>query len=307
MSSHTSRHTLTATLPFEFAHSLAFIRRFGPTMGDQRADVSLCKAMRILGQTVHFVICPGVTPGTLRCSLSAAESLPAEVEASTLDRIRFYLGLDDDLGVFYRLAGVDRAFRPVLEDLRGYHQVKFLTPFENAAWAILAQRTRTQGAHSLKRRLTQAYGGQIGGLWAFPDADDLAAVPENELADTLGNARKAAYLSGTAHAFARIDEHWLRTAPHAEVLAWLLSLPGIGPWSALFVLMRGLGRGEHLFEFDGHNEGFLREIAMAAEKHYGPLGDSDLRRIAEHYGTWQGYWANYIRAAATVQVQSVPV
>jgi DNA-3-methyladenine glycosylase II len=296
-----SNHTLTTTTPFEFAHSLEFLRGFGPTLGEQLTDDVLIKAVRILGRTVLFTVQVGARSGTLRCALSADQPLSAEVEAAVLSRVRFYLGLDDEVQAFYQLAAVDRAFQPVLRALRGYHQVKFFTPFENAAWAILTQRTRTPGARSLKSRLTRAYGGELEGRWAFPEASDLAEVPEHELADTLGNARKATYLSGTARAFAHVDDTWLRTAPHTDVLAWLLSLPGIGPWSALFVLMRGLGRGDHLFEFDGHNEGFLREIGQAAEPYYGPLNELDLRQIAEHYGPWQGYWMNYLRAAVTVE------
>lgn len=301
----TSCHTLTTTTPFEFDHSLTFIRGFGPTQGEQRADESLCKAMRVLGQTVLFTLQSGANAGSLQCALSADKPLSAEVEASALDRIRFYLGLDDDLHAFYALAEMDRGFQPVLAALRGYHQVKFLTPFENAAWAILTQRTYTPAARSLKRRLSQAYGGQLGDLWAFPDADDLAAVPEYDLAQTLGNARKAKYLAGAARAFAQVDDGWLRHAPHNDVEDWLLSLPGIGPWSAFFVLLRGLGRGEHLFGYGGPNEAFLQEVKQAAERCYGPLSDTDLRQIAERYGTWQGYWANYLRAALTIEQTSV--
>jgi DNA-3-methyladenine glycosylase II len=297
---YSSSSTVTTVAPFEFEHSLTYIRGSVLALGEQQADDVLRKAVRILGQTVQFTVRASRPAGSLDIELLADQPLSEVAHAAALDRIRFYLGLDDDVQAFYRLAASDRAFQPVLEALYGYHQVKFLTPFENAAWAILTQRTRTPGARSLKRRLTEAYGDQVGGFWAFPEAADLAAVPEAELAQTLGNARKAAYLSGTARAFAEMDERWLRRAPHAEVQAWLLGLPGVGPFSAFFILMRGLGRGEQLFAFEGPNEGFLREIAQAAEGYYGPLSDAELRQVAEHYGAWQGYWANYLRAAPMV-------
>lgn len=292
-------HTLTATPPFDFGHSLAFIRGFTPTQGEQQSGEALVKAVRVRGQTVQFRVQAGARPGTLDCDLTADAPLAAEIATAALDRVRFYLGLDDDVQAFYALAEGDPPFQPVLRALQGYHQVKFLTPFENAAWAIMTQRTPMAVARGLKARLTRAYGGQVNDLWAFPDAAELATVPEADLAGTLGHARKAAHLAGTARAFKQVDEGWLRTGPVQEVRAWLLDLPGIGPWSAQFVLLRGLGRGEQVFE-DG-NETFLREIGRAAEPHYGPLEGADLRRIAERYGPWQGYWAHYLRAAPAIE------
>ena len=289
--------TLEVAPPFEFGHSLAAIRAFGPTRGEQRVDdETLHKAIRVLGRTVQVTARAGSAAHTLDCTLAADLPLAPDALAAALDRVRFYLGLDDDVGAFYNLAADDRPFRPVLNALHGYHQVKFPTPFENVAWTVLTQGLPTPAAHSLKGRLTRGYGGQVGDLWAFPEAADLAAVPEDDLADTLGNARKATYLARTARAFTRVDGSWLLGAPHAEVRAWLLSLPGIGPWSAYFVMLRGLGRGEGIFE--GPGESFLREIRQAAAPHYGPLSDDDLRGVAERYGSWAGYWANYLRAAA---------
>lgn len=296
--------TLDVAPPFNFGHSLAAIRSFGPTLGEQRLDEdgSLHKAVRVQGRTVQVTARAGTAANTLSCTLAAAAPLAGDASDTALGRVRFYLGLDDDVQAFYRIAADDQPFRPVLIALHGYHQIKFPTPFENVAWTVLTQGLPTPAARSLKTRLTRAYGGRINDLWAFPGATDLAAVPASDLADTLGNARKAAYLAGTARAFAQVDENWLRNAPHAEVRAWLLSLPGIGPWSAYFVMLRGLGRGEGIFE--GTGASFTREIRQAAEPYYGLLSDADLRGVAERYGFWGGYWANYLRAAAAQGVSA---
>jgi len=69
----------------------------------------------------------------------------------------------------------------------------------------------------------------------------------------------------------------------------LLGLPGIGPWSATFVLIRGLGRMEHAPPD--------KELLRAATRVYGHTGDEhELARLAAPYGPWQGYWAHYLRA-----------
>jgi DNA-3-methyladenine glycosylase II len=49
----------------------------------------------------------------------------------------------------------------VVEGLCGLHQVKFLTPFEAAAWAILSQRISKKVAHIMKDRLVKLLGNNI--------------------------------------------------------------------------------------------------------------------------------------------------
>jgi DNA-3-methyladenine glycosylase II len=61
-------------------------------------------------------------------------------EDTLADRLRFFLSLDDELETFYEIAEKDPPFVPVLKRFYGHKQVKFLTPFENACWAILTQR-----------------------------------------------------------------------------------------------------------------------------------------------------------------------
>jgi hypothetical protein len=56
--------------------------------------------------------------------------------------------------------------------------------------------------------------------------------------------RIAATLRGVARAIVRgeLDESALEGAPRAVALERLTSLPGIGPWSAGLIMLRGLGR-----------------------------------------------------------------
>jgi DNA-3-methyladenine glycosylase II len=74
------------------------------------------------------------------------------------------LSLGDDLRPFYAVAETDPAFAPLVQELYGYHQVKFLMPFENACWAILSQRNLISVSHNVKR-LSAPYGDHAG-YWA---------------------------------------------------------------------------------------------------------------------------------------------
>ncbi len=292
--------TIAATPPFDFAHTLAFLSDFPATAGEQEIDTqTLTKAVLIDDVPIAFTVRASGTseePG-LAYTLHADTPLdPAHIGAAR-DRIGFFLGLTDDLRPFYAIGATDPAFAPVQAQLYGYHQAKFLTPFENACWAILTQRNPLPQARRAKEALIARHGGGVtvdGRRYdAFPEATRLAAVTPDELAAIGGNARRGAYLHAAASAFATVDEGWLRAGPIAEVEGWLRAIKGIGAWSAAFILIRGLGRTEVL------PVGEERLGAIISRRYLGgaPATDEAIARCAAPYGPWGGYWAHYLRVA----------
>lgn len=223
-------------------------------------------------------------------------SIDDHTKKTAIDRITFFLSLDDNLLPFYETGQNDRKFKPVIEQLYGYHQVKFPTPFEGACWAILTQRNAMPIARRMKARLVESYGTslEIDGIThhAFPEPTKLIEAKEDDLMKVIKNSRRTKYLVSAAEAFGNVDEDFLRTGNYEEVEAWLDSINGIGSWSASFVMLRGLGRMERLNLDD-------RWLNIAASKVYGKdLSPRDIREIADKYGQWQGYWAHYIRTVA---------
>ena len=291
--------------PFDVEQSLKFLADFSPMNGEQRLGVrALTKAVRCQGQTVGFSLraSGSALAPELTCELFADQALKPGTGEAVRERARFFLSLDDDLTPFYALAEHDAPFRKVVQQLCGYHQVKFLTPFENACWAILTQRTSGTLARVMKRNLVETYGGSVhcgsGPLWAFPEPADLGHVSAEELGTVVGNSRKGEYLAAAVQAFGQINEDWLRQAPYDEVATWLRGIHGIGAWSATFVLLRGLGRME-IAPFEDADSRFTEEMMKAAARVYGPLSLEAFRAHAHRYGDWQGYWAHYLRAAGT--------
>ncbi|WP_307676463.1 DNA-3-methyladenine glycosylase [Streptomyces sp. V4I2] len=252
----------------------------------------LTMALREGGTTVGAALTAVPAEHAVDCTLSADVPIGEATVDAVMDRLDFYLGLQDDLTGFYQLARQDPPFGRVLERLRGYHQVKFPSPWELLCWAILCQRVPMPVARQMKRALVEAVGNRIAvrgeTRWAFPDADQLRTFDEADLRSLIGNERKAGYLYGAVRQWDELDEKVLRTGPYDGVREQLLRIPGIGPWSASFLLVRGLGRTERV--------SLDKEMLRAARRVYGrTMDEQEFQRLADHYGTWQGYWGHYLR------------
>jgi DNA-3-methyladenine glycosylase II len=292
--------------PFSFAHALAFLRRFPPTEGERPVlGEAVLGATRVGGRTIGFRVedAGTVAAPALRCTLHAddGQSIDDGIVEAALDQVGGWLGIDDDLGPFYALARTDPPFAQIVERTYGYHQVRFFTPFENACWAILGQRTPFAVARRAKHGLATRYGGTIivdgTACTAFPDASDLASADPSELQGIVGSERKATRLLAIARAFASAEPAFLATTPADRLAEWLAALPGIGPWSVSFILLRGFGRPDTPLPIS-HNAAFDREILGAARTIYGAdLTVEQLSAIAERYGTWRGYWGHYLRSS----------
>ncbi|MEW5851048.1 MAG: DNA-3-methyladenine glycosylase 2 family protein [Myxococcota bacterium] len=294
---HTVTASLTPVAPFDFSHTLHFLGRFAPTRGEQRTERRLTKLMALHGQPVLFEVSARGTPEApaLDCTLHAHHPLDEQARALAVDRIGFSLSVGDDLRPFYRRARTDPAFFPLVRRWHGFHQPKFFSPFENAAWAVLTQRTPMTLARRLKCTLME----RLGVRWqhegvehlGFPEPATVAAVSVEELTAILGHRRKAAWIHGLAQAFSNVDDAFLRHGHVHHVLEWLRALPGLGPWSSAFVAIRGLGRMEWLDVKEAR-------LLSAASLVYGrTLELAEARRLAEAYAEHRGYWALYLRAS----------
>jgi len=267
---------------------------------DQKIDeLSLTMAVCIGGQTVVINVrsTGTIKSPRLKYTLSSDRSLPQGIRDAVADRIEFFLSLIDDLEQFYRIGYGDVDFAPVLQRLYGLHQVKFLTPFESACWAVLSQRYPAAAAQRTKQAITEKFGTNLemnGQRYlAFPEPYRLASANEQDLLGIVRNQRRTKFLSGVAKAFAETDERFLRTAKYAQVEAWLSQIQGIGDWSSKLILLRGLGRMEKI--------AVEKRLLKAASSVYGrgrTLTQSVLDQMAEKYGPWKGYWAYYLRTAA---------
>ncbi len=302
MSVHSLEGLIGPVAPFDFLQSLEFLSDFTPMKNEQAVkSASLTKAIEIRGRPIVFELTSNGTVENPRLKFVAYSEteFTEEIENLLIDRINFFLSLQDDLSEFYKIAKADKCFSPIVKRFYGHKQVKFLTPFEIACWAILTQRIPMSFARKMKEQITQKFGDhiKINGLdyHTFPEPAKLVACSIEELLEVVPNKRKAEYLSEVVKAFSQVDEQWLRKGPYDEVLEWLKGIKGIGDWSANFVMIRGLGRMEKISMVGP-------DLALDAGRIYNgkdqPMTDENVCNLAEKYGNWKGYWAYYLRIYA---------
>jgi DNA-3-methyladenine glycosylase II len=153
------------------------------------------------------------------------------------------LSLDQDGDAFAALADKDEVVGSLQRQLPGIRPVIFPTPYECAARAIIGQRLFLRQAAAMQARVAATYGLPVDfgdhTVHAFPAPDRLAQMQEVEgLAD-----RKVAQLRALAAAAmdGLLDTGRLRMLLRDQALLHLQQLPGIGPFSADLLLIRGAG------------------------------------------------------------------
>jgi DNA-3-methyladenine glycosylase II len=153
------------------------------------------------------------------------------------------LSLDHDGTGWVEVGRRDRVLGALQERYNGLRPVCFYSAYEAATSLVIGQRISMRQARVVKDRLASTYGDriEIGGqvVRPFPrpgrllDASDIAGISRTKVARLHDLAR--ATLDGA------LDTERLRAMPEADALAELQKLPGIGPWTAQGVLLRGCG------------------------------------------------------------------
>jgi 3-methyladenine DNA glycosylase/8-oxoguanine DNA glycosylase len=213
--------------------------------------------------------------------------------ADGVRHVRRILSLDVDGAGFPALAERDPVVRELQTGFAGLRPVLFNSPYEAACWSILSQRIRMSQAAALKDEIARRVGvrvvvpareGELPGIQfgTFPaprrllELGQVPLVPDVKSRRLLATAEAA--LSG------ELEAEQLRAMPADEALRTLAKLPGIGPFSAQLILIRGAG---HPDVFATAEPRLHEEITAA----YGldEPSVSDLERLAEvwrPYRTW---------------------
>lgn len=294
----TTGTVLQATAPFDLACSLRAMESFAPCSGDQLViDGRVRRAFLHPTDPTRAVVTEvvGRDDGVagVRLTVFSDEALTPAETAEVGERVSDWLSLRDDRDTFLQLARADPAMAPVLAVAEGLHQVRFASLTEGAVFYTLVHHSAHWFAKAYKRRLLTDHGprGVVDGVAyaAFPPMSTLTALGVAGLEPYASNGLSARRLHTVLTGLSALDEDWLRTGPAEDVYAALLSLRGVGPFTAHALLLRVLGRPDRApLEMQQH--------LNAATAIYGPPAPSPAE-LRDWYGETVGWWAYTARTA----------
>jgi DNA-3-methyladenine glycosylase II len=203
--------------------------------------------------------------------------------------VRRMLGLDVDPEPLQRLVNAERKLDPVALALRGMRPPRFAGLFDAFASVIPFQQLSLDAGVAIVGRLVERFGDRLehGGrrFDAFPIARAVATARVNTLQACGLSRSKAESLRYLARAIesAELSEAAIERMSTRDALQTLTGLPGIGPWSAAVVLLRGFGR---LDVFPPGDVGAARGLTELLHLR---TNDS-LQRIIDRFGDRRGYF-----------------
>jgi DNA-3-methyladenine glycosylase II len=223
----------------------------------------------------------------IRYAVRSAVNSPAR-RARLEGTLRRVLGLDVDPAPLQRLANAERRLRGAARALRGMRPPRFSGLFEAFANVVPFQQLSLDAGVAIIGRLVKRFGTHLEQdgcrLYAFPAAETIAGTRVERLKQCGLSARKAETLRFLASAIAsgKLREQDLAALSSPDALRFLTELPGIGPWSASLVLLRGLGR---LDVFPPGDVGAMAGLRALMQLRAG----ASLERIIERFGDCRGY------------------
>jgi 3-methyladenine DNA glycosylase/8-oxoguanine DNA glycosylase len=293
--------------------------------------------LRSRGGVLERLLHHGAEPVRVRVAQTAPDAVLFGARCATsegarhgIERMRFALGVDDELDAFYAefaddpLIGRSIRSRPWLRVRRRPE------PFEALAWAICEQLIEYDRAAAIQRRIVRALGprwvGEGGGGAGprgagLPDGGlnggprDGAPGGNGSRGGALRDVPSARALSSTAPALlesldlvgsrarllvrvarevasGRIDLH----DPHHE-RAWrrLRAIPGIGPWTIEMLALKGQGRHDQLPAGD---LGLLKYVGrrLSGGDPWARAPEEEVRSFFAPYGRWRGLAAVHVHA-----------
>ncbi|WP_437595442.1 AlkA N-terminal domain-containing protein [Sorangium sp. So ce590] len=214
---------------------------------------------------------------------------PSTATIAGLERtLRKVLGLDLDPEPLQHVVEAERRLRATALALRGMRPPRFADLFEAFANVIPFQQVSLDAGIAIVGRLVERFGRYLeqGGrrFRAFPTAQAIAEARLDALRRCGLSVVKAESLRHVARAIesGELSERGISSMTTSDALRTLDELPGIGPWSASLVLLRGLRR---LDVFPPGDVGALRGLSGLMELRPG----ASLRRSLASFGDRRGY------------------
>jgi 3-methyladenine DNA glycosylase/8-oxoguanine DNA glycosylase len=270
--------------------------------------------LRVRGGVVHRLLHHGEagTPVVVRVAqtapdrvlLGAAAADPA-ARAWGVERMRFALGVDDDLRPFHDRFRDDPLIGAAARRDPAVRLRRRPEPFEALAWAVTEQLIESVRAAAIQRRIVARLGRRCerSGLRDVPSAAAIAAQAPALLCAFDLAPKRAAALRRVAEEVAsgRVDLHADDPLP-----GWrrLRRIPEIGTWTLSLLALLGQGRYDALPAGDLAYVKLVGRLRSGGDPH-ARATEEEVRTFFAPYGEWAGLAAAYALRAGAPELRGV--
>jgi DNA-3-methyladenine glycosylase II len=256
-----SSYSISVEAPYRLDLTVNVLRRLSTNLVDVLSPDGAY--VRWLGGASDFAL--------VRVSQPSPEALTIGIEGDhrehprLLQLVRRMLGVEVDLTPFYRSASKVQWLHPLVSRMRGVRPPRYPTIWEACVNAIVFQQISLHAASSIMGRLTVGLAEPVEHrgvrLYPFPSPEQLLNAPDRVLRGAGLSAGKLATLRRVADALGAgaIDQRQLERLSSPDAVAFLRSIKGIGPWTAVVILLRGLGR---LDVFPANDSSVARNLTL---------------------------------------------
>lgn len=223
-----------------------------------------------------------------------------------IERLRFALGVDDDLRGFHERWRWDPLLGPALRRNPFLRVRRRPEPWEALAWAICEQLIEFPRAVRIQRRIVARLGPRCPrtGLRDVPGAERVAgAAPALlESLDLAASRTLALVRAAREVAAGRVDLH---RPDHERGWARLRAIPGIGRWTVEMLALQGQGR---LDQVPAADVGYLKLVGrLRTGSPFARASEDEVRELLSRYDPWAGLAGAYLFASARRLVSHAPV
>lgn len=279
---------------FSFGLSLQFLRRSPQELLHRVYDHHVAKLIRIGNEDVLFELHEG-DPGYLKARIVSGPA-SARVRRELTNYIMEWFDLATDLKPFYTLAAKDKLLKDLVGKNFGYRIIGQPDLFESLVWAVLGQQINVQFAFTLKSRFVQQFGEKLivdqVAYYLFPKPETVAVLTDEHLLPLQFSRQKSKYVVLIAEAFASgaVSKEKLKGLTLQEAKEKLITIKGIGNWTANYALMKTFRYPD---AFPLEDAGIHNAIKNLKKMDRKPTLD-EVRKVFKKYKGWEAYATLYL-------------
>jgi DNA-3-methyladenine glycosylase II len=277
---------------FRFAEALHFLKRSPKEILHRVEDNSVTKLLQVSDQPVLIQI----TEAEKSLEIKFLNNKPStKVKEQVAQLVIEWFDLQTNLKPFYTLARKDDLLKPLVKKYYGYRIIGQPNLFESLVWAVLGQQINLSFAYTLKQRFVEKFGEKL--IWNdvsyfnFPAPHVVALLTDDDLLPLQFSRQKSKYVVLIAQAFASsaVSKESIAALPFQEAKEKLMSIKGVGNWTANYALMKTFRYPEAFpLEDAGLHNALKNQLGLTTK----PKLDH-VKKIFKRYKGWEAYATLY--------------